>query len=158
MTDKHIGHKETYYINLFRDAIDRKLSSKKGVFRITHSRTLLPLVTRMGMFNDSLPLLATNYRKHIKRKWRLSLVNPFAANIKFVLYNCDQNFFVRTFLNEKEIQLPICDSMFCPLKEIEKGWESVIESCKFDLLCEHGLREHIALEDVAQALHTIDGA
>ena len=110
------------------------------------------------MFNDSLPLLSSNYKDQAKRKWRLSLVNPFAANINFVLYNCNLEFFVRTFLNEKEIQLPVCDSMFCPLEEIEKGWESVIESCNFDLLCEHGLRQHIALEDVAGTLHTFDGA
>ena len=147
-----------YFTFFCRDTIDRKLSSRKGVFRITHSRTLLPLVTRMGMFNDSLPLLSSNYKDQAKRKWRLSLVNPFAANINFVLYNCNQEFFVRTFLNEKEIQLPVCDSMFCPLEEIEKGWESVIESCNFDLLCEHGLRQHIALEDVAGTLHTFDGA
>ena len=64
---------------------------------------------------------------------------------------------MRTFLNEKEIQLPICDSMFCPLDDIEKGWEDIVDFCDFDVLCEHGLRKHIILEDIAGTLHTMDG-
>lgn len=109
------------------------------------------------MFNDSSPLLSNNYKDHLHRKWRLSLINPFAANIEFLLYNCNQEYFVRTFLNERDLQLPICDSMFCPLEKIEEAWEPIVDSCDFDAICEHGLREHVVLEDAAAALHTFDG-
>ncbi len=140
-----------------RDIIDRKVTSKKAAFRITHSRTLLPLLARLGMFNDSVPLLSDNYKEQSERKWRLSEVNPFAANIEFRLYSCDQKYYVRTFLNENELQLPSCASMFCSLEQIEKAWEEIVESCDFDVLCEHGVREKIVLDDVVQTLHTFDG-
>lgn len=61
--------------------------SHSVVAYFTHSGTLLKVFARLGLFNDSVPLLGSNFDHHRNsRKWRTSVIDPFATNIAFVLY------------------------------------------------------------------------
>lgn len=62
-------------------------SSPSVVAYFTHSGTLLKVIARLGLFNDSVPLLGNNFDHHRNsRKWRTSVIDPFATNLAFVLY------------------------------------------------------------------------
>ncbi len=123
---------------------------------MVHSRTLVPLLTRMGLYNDSMPLLSENYDAQKERQFRLSLINPFAANVAFVLYSCMGKYYARTFVNEKEVILPVCHTTFCPLEVIEKGYRQILDTCDFDTLCENHIGEPIDLDEIAKLIHIND--
>ena len=54
-----------------------------------HSSSVIPLQCLLGLFNDStLPILADNYATQNNRTFRASQIDPLAANLAFVLYDC----------------------------------------------------------------------
>ena len=56
-----------------------------------HSSSVIPLECLLGLFNDStLPILADNYDEQANRTYRASRIDPMAANVAFVLYECDE--------------------------------------------------------------------
>jgi hypothetical protein len=45
----------------------------------------------LGLFNDTLPLRASNTQEQIdNRLWRQSVISTFAANVAIVTYNCSK--------------------------------------------------------------------
>lgn len=52
----------------------------------THSGTLLKLISRLGLFNDTQQLLASNFDQHSERKWKTSEIDKFATNVAVVLH------------------------------------------------------------------------
>ncbi len=118
------------------------------VFRFGHSRSILPLYVRLGLFNDSNPLLADNYGIHHNRHWQLAKINAFSSNVAFILYNCGQQYKVRTFINENEIHLPGCNDITCSLQELKTIWSDLIGQCKFDELCDQNEAKDVNIKDL----------
>lgn len=110
--------------------------SEKVYLRVGHSRSILPLLARLGMFRDTEPLLAHNYKHHRHRQWRLGTINPFSSNILFSLHSCAGKFYMQTFLNERPIILPACHSFLCPLETLVKAWKPFTVSCSLQALCD----------------------
>ncbi|VVC33249.1 Histidine phosphatase superfamily,Histidine phosphatase superfamily, clade-2 [Cinara cedri] len=62
------------------------LNSKNGIFYFAHSGTVLKLLGLLKLYKDETELKHDNYFEMENRKWRTSKIDPFAANIAFVLY------------------------------------------------------------------------
>lgn len=59
-----------------------------GIFRFAHTGTVIPLLTMLGLYNDSVPPRADNFGQQANRTFRISDVVPMSANVAFVLYKC----------------------------------------------------------------------
>ena len=72
------------------DSFERFLEFGKpyGVFRFAHTGTVIPLLTMLGLYNDTPPPRADNFDQQANRTFRISDVVPMAGNVAFVLYNC----------------------------------------------------------------------
>lgn len=57
-----------------------------GVFYFSHATMIDMLSARMGLADDSLPLMGDNYPEESRRQFRTSHIIPFAGNILAVLY------------------------------------------------------------------------
>ncbi|ODN04225.1 Multiple inositol polyphosphate phosphatase 1 [Orchesella cincta] len=127
---------EYYWIDGYGDKVsDPSAPSVTAYF--THSGTLLKVMARLGLFNDSVPLRGDNYDHHRgSRKWRTSLIDPFATNLAFVLYKCPENHKVGLLFKEKPIGQPLCDGKYlCPLEEFYAKMEPFTKNCDLDKLC-----------------------
>ncbi|CAL8069920.1 unnamed protein product [Orchesella dallaii] len=103
----------------------------------THSGTLLKVITRLGLFNDSRPLLGDNFDHHrSSRKWRTSFIDRFATNIAFVLYKCSETHKVGLMFQEKPIPQPLCEGKYlCPLEEFYSSTEPITKNCDLAKFC-----------------------
>ena len=74
------------------ESFERFLQSGKphGVFRFAHTGTVIPLLTMLGLYNDSVPPRADNFDQQADRKFRVSDIVPMGGNVAFVLYKCKQ--------------------------------------------------------------------
>lgn len=109
-----------------------------GKFRFAHAETLMPLVSLLGLFKDSTPLMADWTAEQIaERKWKSSYISPFAGNVQTVLYQCDSEFMVKFLLNEKEYVLPGCSSVYCPLDQLLSAYSDALQ-CPFFEMCYPG--------------------
>lgn len=72
------------------DSFERFLKKGKprGIFRFAHTGTVIPLLTMLGLYNDSVPPRADNFNEQANRAFRISDVVPMSANVAFVFYNC----------------------------------------------------------------------
>lgn len=55
----------------------------------THSGTILKLIALLGLAKDPHPLMHDSFvlrKKEDKRAWRSSIIDTFASNMAFVLY------------------------------------------------------------------------
>ncbi|XP_054838562.1 multiple inositol polyphosphate phosphatase 1 isoform X2 [Eublepharis macularius] len=83
--------------DIFRNLDQAVLESKNSkpisspvILQFGHAETLQPLLALMGYFKDKEPLKANNYHRHMNRKFRSGRIVPYASNLVFVLYHCDQ--------------------------------------------------------------------
>lgn len=71
------------------------------VLRFGHAENIIPLVTSLGLFNNSIRLDAGNFELNRNRTFRNALLTPFSSNVAFVLYSCqNSDYKVRVYLNE----------------------------------------------------------
>lgn len=87
----------------------------KGVFYVSDSDAFLPFLSLLGLFNDSQPLIGPNYNNSLKdRAYRTSTMSPFAANIAFVFFDCDEHEDKVVVLhNETPVKLEACSTPHC---------------------------------------------
>merc|ERR1711879_470758 len=91
----------------------------KGKFRFAHAETIMPLVSILGLYKDSTPLMADwTEEQQENRQWKTSIISPFAANVQFILYECSGDFMVKVLVNEVEQVLPGCTDIYCGFEEI----------------------------------------
>lgn len=98
-----------------KDMLDRLDSSSgpKTTVYFSHSAALQLFLTGLGAMRDDIDLKSNNsFVEMSMRKWRTSVISPFAGNIAVVRYNCpapsrDQ---VKFFLNEKLLHLDWCQA------------------------------------------------
>lgn len=143
--------------DVFRSMEERIIDGKsqvEGHFRFAHAETILPLVSllnlsyfdlhasgREGHFLADTPLEVAK-----RRKFQASKLAPFAANIGFVLYECDEesdheatekSFKVMTLLNERQVSFRECgDQPLCPFSQLETIFRRWIHEFDFHEQCQ----------------------
>merc|ERR1712000_570456 len=68
------------------------------------------------------------------RQWRSSTISPFAGNVRTILYNCQSSFKLKLLVNEKEVLLPGCSSVYCDLDQVASLYEPDLQ-CPFFEMC-----------------------
>ncbi|XP_005101326.1 multiple inositol polyphosphate phosphatase 1 [Aplysia californica] len=118
-----------------------------GHFAFGHAETVGPLLSALGLFNDSEPLLAGNFEQQEKRLFRTSEILPFSSNVLFVLYECvpeefgedeeidEADYYLRLFVNEVPVKIPGCEELSCPYKTVRGLYHSFVEECDFKKIC-----------------------
>ncbi|XP_011170916.1 multiple inositol polyphosphate phosphatase 1 isoform X2 [Solenopsis invicta] len=106
----------------------------------THSGTILKLTALLGLAKDTHPLVYDSFtlrKKEHKRAWRSSVIDTFASNMAFVLYDCEYyGPSVLFMLQERPVYLPGCPKdMPCPLNTMKALYPDLDEECQFDAMC-----------------------
>ena len=119
-----------------------------GAFMFAHGETLQPLYALLDLFKDPEELRADNFVRHHERKFKVSYIAPFGANIAFVAYKCtpkdaaskesedlgSHSFMVQVFVNEELIAVPCCGGQTeCPLETFLQCFDN--KSCNLSSLC-----------------------
>lgn len=115
----------------------------RGVFRFSSSGTLTALLTILGLYRDTVPLTAGNYREQNNRLFRLSNMVTMSANIAMVLFACNSTemagkhqFKVQLLVNEVPVGLSCCQgNMECTLEQFLSCYEEIVKGCDFDAMC-----------------------
>ncbi|XP_028898286.1 multiple inositol polyphosphate phosphatase 1 [Zeugodacus cucurbitae] len=122
--------------NMF-EYIDPTSNKSNVTFYFTHSGTLLKVLAHLGLYKDAEPLTYRDFGR--ERAWRTSMIDAFATNLAFVLYECNNENgpMVLTLHQERAIRLPGCpqDQDLCSLKTLKTHYEQQISHCDFDELC-----------------------
>lgn len=108
-----------------------------------HAETVIPLVAILGLFKDAQPLVPpqneTTWQQQMQnRQWRTSQISPFAANVMFVVTQCDGDALqVQVLVNERPIPIPKCNhALSCPLQKMMQLYASATgQYCTFHDMC-----------------------
>ncbi|XP_011706037.1 PREDICTED: multiple inositol polyphosphate phosphatase 1-like [Wasmannia auropunctata] len=127
---------------VLKDMFD-SFGSKKGAMTtayFTHSGTILKLIALLGLAKDAHPLTHDSFilrKKEDKRAWRSSIIDTFASNMAFVLYDCEYyGPSVLFMLQERPLYLPGCPKdRPCPLDTMRAIYPDRNEECQFDAMC-----------------------
>ncbi|XP_038060903.1 multiple inositol polyphosphate phosphatase 1-like [Patiria miniata] len=132
-------------LKYLQDRVDNPTQSPLGNFKFAHSETIVPLLALLDLFDEPLPLLASNFLENINRTFRAAHMSPFAANVAFALYGCTTDsavtYRVQMLLNESPVQLEFCEGQFCTLEEFQAGIEARIGTCDFTEECAEALQD-----------------
>ena len=60
---------------------------------------------------------------------------PFASNFVVLLLKHDQEYFLRTYLNEYEVAVPGCGSP-CPVRRMFTKWKKLTANCNVREMCD----------------------
>ncbi|NXW00526.1 MINP1 phosphatase, partial [Fregetta grallaria] len=127
-------------------AVEESKSSKPIssplIVQVGHAETLQPLLALMGFFKDDEPLKANNYVRQTHRKFRTGRIVPYAANLVFVLYHCDQvktskeEYQVQMLLNEKLMSFHHSNETISTYADLKDYYKDILENCHFKEECE----------------------
>eukprot|EP01122_Echinamoeba_exundans_P014807 TRINITY_DN6791_c0_g1_i1.p1 TRINITY_DN6791_c0_g1~~TRINITY_DN6791_c0_g1_i1.p1 ORF type:complete len:554 (+),score=71.50 TRINITY_DN6791_c0_g1_i1:1-1662(+) len=134
------------------DRFDKKIEGHPDVeyerarLRFAHAETIIPFLTIMGIFNDSTKLSAFSSKEDIRaRKYRISLMSPFAGNIAIMLYDCKSRndgvpYRVELIHNEREFNISDVfqeckGEHYCDYRNFKKIYEDQALQCNFEQLC-----------------------
>jgi len=112
------------------------------IVQVGHAETLQPLLALMGFFKDDEPLKANNYVRQTHRKFRSGRIVPYAANLVFVLYHCDQvktskeEYQVQMLLNEKLMSFHHSNEAISTYADLKDYYKDILENCHFKEECE----------------------
>ncbi len=127
----------TDIILTFSDKIENAPESEvqQAKFRFAHAETIIPFISLLGLYTDSQPLQYNSPPNFIaSRNWNASWISPFAANVMFVLYECEKNgdtrYYVKTLHNERELVVPGCDDVYCEWSAFTKLFSGYF-NCEF---------------------------
>ncbi|XP_034281839.2 multiple inositol polyphosphate phosphatase 1 [Pantherophis guttatus] len=115
--------------------------SSPVIIQFGHAETLQPLLSLMGYFKDKVPLNARNYRSQSKRKFRSGRIVPYAANLLFVLYHCDQarspkdEYKVQILLNEKLLPFTYSGKTVSLYTKLKNHYKYSLQNCEFAKVC-----------------------
>lgn len=70
----------------FEQTVNGGQSGNKVSVYFTHSVAFKTFLTAMGIAKDHEPLTGNSYYQQTRRKWRSSIIDPFAANLAATLY------------------------------------------------------------------------
>lgn len=119
--------------------INQSMSSspppKSGNFYFAHAETVIPFTAMLGLYQDEGHLYANSSQEFIQnRKFRSSIIAPFTSNVAFSVYQCPSDFKLKVLLNEKEMQVPGCDGIYCSVGTFFDAFASRL-GLDFDTLC-----------------------
>ncbi|KAL3876305.1 hypothetical protein ACJMK2_034168 [Sinanodonta woodiana] len=125
------------------DAIKGRAENKRytaGIFRFGHSETLIPFFAALGMFKDSYPIRADNYKAMKNRKFNTANMVPYSANLEFVLYECAngtsaKEHYLKLFHNEIEVPIPGCGGLQCKYDDARALHADMIDNCDLESIC-----------------------
>ena len=122
-----------------------------GQFAFAHAETLGPLYAALGVFSDKEALRADNFHAQKGRLFRTSLILPFAANLQFVLYECEPQepdttaeddetetiaeYYLKLLVNERVEKFPGCEEEMCPYTKVREALKEQIDECNFVQMC-----------------------
>ncbi|XP_076232027.1 multiple inositol polyphosphate phosphatase 1 [Calliopsis andreniformis] len=104
----------------------------------THSGTILKLIASLGVSRDDQHLMHDLFSEYAdERAWRTGIIDAFASNIGFVLYNCTSGGPSILFMHqERPLNLPGCPSDIpCPLSIMKALYPDEEEECQFHAMC-----------------------
>uniref|UniRef100_U3E6J3 Multiple inositol polyphosphate phosphatase 1 n=1 Tax=Callithrix jacchus TaxID=9483 RepID=U3E6J3_CALJA len=116
--------------------------SSPVILQFGHAETLLPLLSLMGYFKDKEPLTAYNYKEQMHRKFRSGHIVPYASNLIFVLYYCEnaktpkEQFRVQMLLNEKVLPLAYSQETVSFYDDLKNHYKDILQSCQTSEECE----------------------
>ncbi|XP_043109395.1 multiple inositol polyphosphate phosphatase 1b isoform X2 [Puntigrus tetrazona] len=108
---------------------------KTATIQVGHGETLLPLLSLMSFFKDETPLTAENFSLQHNRAFRSSQIAPYAANLVFVLYECNDGFRIQLFLNEKLMTFPNINHSAPLYETVRKHYSELLNGCEFEKEC-----------------------
>lgn len=109
------------------------------------------------MFKDDFVLKHDSTFKQIEsRKWRSSKIANYASNIALLLYNCSDGYRVKLLINEQEMPIPGCSSLFCPYSEFKALYQD-FASCDWNLMCNPPNPQAIPANDNSPSLNVTAG-
>ena len=144
------------------DSFEGFLQSGKphGIFRFAHTGTVIPLLTMLGLYNDTIPPTAGNFHQQANRKFRISDVVPMGGNVAFLLYKCNKerpenksksdtegesdcaghchisNMTIQMLVNEAPVPMPACGGrMYCRLKNFLSYYSHIKDTCDIRTIC-----------------------
>uniref|UniRef100_A0A8C7L192 Multiple inositol-polyphosphate phosphatase 1a n=1 Tax=Oncorhynchus kisutch TaxID=8019 RepID=A0A8C7L192_ONCKI len=115
--------------------------TEAATIQVGHADTLLPLLTLLGFFKDSVPLTSNNYVTQGQRAFRTSRMMPYAANLVLVLYDCSGNLRLQALLNERPLAFPgLADNQGeegAPLyQDVRDHYGELLQGCDFEKECQ----------------------
>ncbi|XP_068219996.1 multiple inositol polyphosphate phosphatase 1-like [Palaemon carinicauda] len=123
------------YSNFWNTVISGK-GVPHGIFNFAHDKTILQVLTRLGIFKPSQHLRHDNFSDMKNRIWKTSYVSPFAANLALVLYSCGSDHKVGTFFQGQPIPIPgKCEGVSCRWEELQPWFENNFKTCDLSKLC-----------------------
>lgn len=104
---------------------------------VGHAETLLPLLSLLGLYKDKTPPTASNYQSQHGRSFRTSRIVPYAANILFVLYDCQRGPRLQMLINESPVRFPGLEKEDAPLyRDVRATYRHLLDGCDFEKECE----------------------
>ncbi|XP_071513577.1 multiple inositol polyphosphate phosphatase 1-like [Panulirus ornatus] len=120
----------------FRTSVSLGEARPQGIFYFAHDKTIIKVLSHVGLFQPSQHLKHDNFAEMKNRSWRTSYVSPFSANLAFVLYRCDSEYKVGTFFQGQPVPLMgICRGVTCQWEELNSWLNENYQTCDLSKLC-----------------------
>ncbi|XP_028989579.1 multiple inositol polyphosphate phosphatase 1b [Betta splendens] len=103
---------------------------------VGHAETLLPLLSLLGLYKDQSLLRASNYQSQQGRSFRTSLIVPYAANLLFVLYDCQRGPRLQMLINESPARFPGLEEDAPLYRDVRAMYRHLLDGCDFHRECE----------------------
>uniref|UniRef100_A0A3Q0RIE5 Multiple inositol polyphosphate phosphatase 1 n=1 Tax=Amphilophus citrinellus TaxID=61819 RepID=A0A3Q0RIE5_AMPCI len=104
---------------------------------VGHAETLLPLLSLLGLYKDQTPPTASNYPSQHGRRFQTSQIVPYAANLLFVLYDCQRGPRLQLLINESPVRFPGLEEEDAPLyRDVRATYRHLLDGCDFHRECE----------------------
>uniref|UniRef100_A0A3B4XWR5 Multiple inositol-polyphosphate phosphatase 1b n=1 Tax=Seriola lalandi dorsalis TaxID=1841481 RepID=A0A3B4XWR5_SERLL len=98
-----------------------------------HAETLLPLLSLLGLYKDQTPPTANNYHAQHGRSFRSGRIVPYAANLLFVLYDCQRGPRLQLLINESPVRFPGLEAEDAPLyRDVRATYRHLLDGCDFN--------------------------
>lgn len=103
----------------------------------THSGTILKLLALIGVAKDDRPLTHDMFSSHVdQRAWKTGSIDSFAANLAFVLYDCEKEPAILFIHQERAVYLHGCPSNApCPVSRMKALYPDQEQECQFEAMC-----------------------
>ncbi|XP_068455346.1 multiple inositol polyphosphate phosphatase 1b [Clinocottus analis] len=103
---------------------------------VGHAETLLPLLSLLGLYRDETPPTADNYQSQHSRSFRSGLIVPYAANLLFVLYDCERGPRLQLLVNESPVRFPGLTEDAPLYRDVRAAYRHLLDGCDFQKECE----------------------
>lgn len=89
-----------------------------------HAAGIQLFLTALKVINMFEPLTGDNYASETHRKYRISQLSPFVANVAAVKYDCpNEDRKVIFYLNEKPIEFSWCQNGACSWSQVQRMYK-----------------------------------